>query len=87
MQCTNCMYYNYPMLSDKMSGNYTIVCGNCGHKHYRYIKNGVVTEDRHKYAANHGDTIHVPKSATNKEKRKMGVIAQLRQKEVAGLTR
>ena len=47
------------MLSDAMSGNYTIVCGNCKHEHYRHIKNGVVTEDRHNDSSDHGDTIHV----------------------------
>ena len=87
MHCTNCSHYNYPMLSDKMSGNYTVICGNCGHEHYRHIKDGVVTEDRHNHLANHGDTIHVPKSATSREKRKMGVVAQLRQAEAAGLSR
>ena len=87
MHCTNCQYYNYPMLSDKLSGNFTVICGNCGHEHYRYIKDGVVTEDRHNSAADHGDTIHVPKSASTKEKRKMGQILQLRQQESAGLLR
>jgi len=75
------------MLSDKMSGNFTVICGNCGHEHYRYIKNGVVTEDRHNNAANHGDTIHVPKSASSKDKRKLGMVAQFRQNEAAGLSR
>ncbi|MHA2280071.1 MAG: hypothetical protein ACXAC5_04240 [Promethearchaeota archaeon] len=70
-----------------MNGNYTVVCGNCKHEHYRHIKNGVVTEDRHNHAANHGDTIHVPKSAASKEKRKLGLIAQFRNKEAAGLVR
>lgn len=85
MYCTNCRFYNYPMLSDRMNGNYTIVCGNCGHHHYRHIKDGVVTEDRHNHAADHGDTIHVPKSAAQKEQRKLGKISEFRQQEAAGL--
>jgi RNase P subunit RPR2 len=87
MYCTNCSWHLYPMLNDRMSGNYTIVCGNCEHKHYRYIKDGVVTEDRHNYAADHGDTIHVMKAACQKEKRKLGAVAQLRAMETAGLLR
>jgi hypothetical protein len=75
------------MLSDKMNGNYTIKCGNCGHEHHRYIESGVVTEDRCNDKAGHVDTIHVPKSATSKEKRQLGVVAQFRQKEAAGLAR
>lgn len=81
----NCGWYNYPHLNDKMTGNYTIVCGNCGHKHYRYIKNGVVTADRHNETYGAGEVIHVLKSQTSKEKRKFGAMAQIRQMEAAGL--
>ena len=75
------------MLSDKMNGNYTIVCGNCKHEHYRHIKDGVVTEERHNHLAQHGDTIHVMPSACSKTKRgdMQGKVAQLRQLEAAGL--
>jgi hypothetical protein len=75
------------MLNETMNGNYTVKCGNCGHEHYRVLKNGVVTEDRHNSAADHGDTIHVMKSACQKEKRKVGLITQFRQKVAAGLAR
>ena len=74
--CTNCSWWNYPMLSDTMDGNYEIVCGNCGHIHYRVIKNGVVIDDKVQEEAKwndsrwsknvdkwSGDTIHVMKSA------------------------
>jgi hypothetical protein len=30
-----------------MYGNYTIICPNCSHTHFRIIKEGIVTEDRH----------------------------------------
>lgn len=83
--CTNCQFYNYPQLDDKMNGNYTIVCGNCGHHHYRVIVNGVVTRDRHDKHKPAAEIIHVMKSASQKERRQLGAIAQLRQREAAGL--
>lgn len=88
-QCTNCNHWNYPMLDECMSGNYTVICGNlkCKHEHYRHIKDGVVTEDRHNSAADHGDTIHVMPSATQSKKKELGKIAQFRQKVMAGLAK
>lgn len=86
--CTNCNWWNYPMLSDKMDGNYTIKCGNCSHEHYRVIKNGAVTEDRHNSAIDHGDTIHVMKSASFKKKKEdRGMIVRFRETVAAGLAR
>ena len=73
------------MLSDNMNGNYTIKCGHCGHEHYRVIKNGVVTEDRHNKNYKDVDVIHIMPSACSKEKRKLGGIAQFRAAEAAGL--
>jgi hypothetical protein len=70
-----------------MTGNYTIACGNCGHHHYRTIRNGVVTNDRHDKTLGIAELIRVMKSATQKEKRQLGAVAQLRQREVAGLNR
>lgn len=84
-QCTECAFFNYPMLDDKMNGNFTVVCGNCKHHHYRVLKNGVVTEDRHDKTLPAAEIIHVMPSATSKEKRKLGVVAQLRQMAAAGL--
>lgn len=88
-QCTSCDWFNYPMLSDQMSGNFVVICGNCDHKHYRHIKDGVVTEVRHNSNRGNGHfaghTVHVMKSASQKTKRKLGTVAQLRQKEAAGL--
>ena len=81
----NCGWYNYPMLDDKMTGNYIIVCGNCGHEHYRTIVKGVVTDDRHSATYKEAERIHVMKSASQREKRKLGAIAQFRQMEAAGL--
>ncbi|APU88928.1 hypothetical protein Rctr197k_122 [Virus Rctr197k] len=83
--CTECQHYNYPMLSDQMNGNYTIICGHCQHQHYRVIKAGVVTEDRHNKNLPPAEIIHVMPSACQKEKRELGQVAQLRQMEAAGL--
>lgn len=85
--CTNCGYFNYPWLRDDMCGNYTIACGNCSHHHYRVIVDGVVTADRHSDRYGEAEVIHVMKSATSKERRKLGAVAQFRQLEAAGLAK
>lgn len=84
-QCTECRWWNYPILSDTMSGNYVVRCGKCQHHHYRYIKKGVVTEDRHNQKENICDIIHVMPSACLQEKRKQGTVTQLREMMAAGL--
>lgn len=47
--CTECHKYFLTYLRDNMSGDYTIECPNekCKHHHYRKIKEGLVTQDRH----------------------------------------
>ncbi len=86
-QCTHCSGYNYPMLSDAMNGNYTLICGNpdCKHEHYRFIEDGVVTGDRHNEAADHGDTIRIMPSAFSKAQRKKGIVQSIRERVAAGL--
>jgi transcription elongation factor Elf1 len=86
-QCTNCSYWNYPMMSDAMDGNYTVKCGNCGHEHYRLVEKGVVTDIRHNYEKDHGDTIHVMKSACSADRREEGKIVNVRRGRFAGLFR
>lgn len=85
----NCGWYNYPMLDEKMNGNYIIICGHCGHEHHRQIKNGVVTGDRITIDGKDGtaERIHVMPSACQPTKRKLGAIAQFRQMEAAGLAK
>lgn len=83
--CTECRYFNYPMLDETFNGNYTIRCGNCGHDHYRVIKNGVVTADRHDKYQPAAEVIHVMPSATSKERRQLGAVAQLRALAAAGV--
>lgn len=91
-QCTECRWWNKPMLSDKLHGNYTVKCGHCGHYHYRVIKEGVVTGDRHSHAVSKqggkeiGDIIHVPASACTEKKPQIGTMANIRQLEAAGLS-
>jgi len=44
---TQCGKYFDTYLRRNMYGNYTIVCPNCGHNHFRVIKDGVVSDERH----------------------------------------
>jgi len=80
----NCGWYNYPWLDESMTGNYTIICGNCKHEHYRTIVNGVVTEDCHNEKHGTAQILHVLKSQTSPTKRQLGSIAMIRQMEAAG---
>jgi hypothetical protein len=80
----NCGWYNYPWLDDKMTGNFTIICGHCKHKHYRCIVNGVVTEDRHSDKYGEAQILHVLPAQTSATKRQLGSIAMIRQMEAAG---
>jgi hypothetical protein len=59
----------------------------CGHEHYRVVKGGVVTEDRHNKNLPICEVIHVMPSACSETKRQLGTIAQLRNMEAAGLLR
>ena len=42
-----CGKYFLTFLRENMYGNYTIYCPNCSHTHFRIIREGIVTEDRH----------------------------------------
>lgn len=42
-----CDNYFLTYLRDNMTGNFTIECPGCKHHHFRYIKEGLVTQDRH----------------------------------------
>jgi hypothetical protein len=43
-----CGKYFKTYLRTNMWGNYTIRCPACQHDHFRFIKGGLVTDDRHK---------------------------------------
>ena len=47
--CTECHMYFLTYLRENMHGTYTIECPNpkCKHHHYRKIKEGVCTQERH----------------------------------------
>lgn len=45
--CTECGKYFKTFLRASMWGNYTIECPNCNHHHFRVIKDGLITQDRH----------------------------------------
>jgi len=38
-------YFDF-VLNTSLNGNYRIHCPNCGHVHYRVLKNGQITEGR-----------------------------------------
>lgn len=42
-----CGKYFLTWLRENMFGNYTIECPSCKHHHFRVIKEGLVTRDRH----------------------------------------
>lgn len=46
MDCHNCHKDFIALLDHSIDGNHVIECAHCGHKHYRTILNGVVTETR-----------------------------------------
>jgi hypothetical protein len=61
-----CEGYFLTWLRDDMNGNYTIECPNCEHHHFRVVKDGLVTGDRH--SDQHGEaTILVTSKATYKK--------------------
>jgi len=49
--CTNCRQWVRVRISNKATGNLTIVCPDCKHEHYRYCENGEITEDRWRSSA------------------------------------
>ena len=44
--CTECHKYFDIKLNMSLDGNYRIHCPNCGHIHYRTIKQGTITDTR-----------------------------------------
>lgn len=67
--CQNgCRGYFLVRLRTDIDGNYTIVCPSCGHEHFRKIKGGVITGDRHnQFTKGYTERIVVPKSAFSVE--------------------
>jgi len=44
--CNNCSKYFDVKLNMSLNGNHRIHCPNCDHIHFRYVKNGEITENR-----------------------------------------
>lgn len=44
--CQECKKYFDFVLNTSLNGNYRIHCPNCGHIHYRVLKDGAITEGR-----------------------------------------
>lgn len=84
--CTNCHHYAYLKLNLAIEGNHVIVCGNCEHKHYREVKKGIITGDRFNESLGIADEIIMMKSAMvpPENRRKRGLIAQIREAEAVG---
>lgn len=52
LECHNCYDHNLPshftaVIDYDLNGNHEIECPRCGHIHYRIVKDGKVTGDRH----------------------------------------
>lgn len=45
--CHECKKDFVALLDYDIEGNHEIICPHCGHTHFRVIKGGKVTEDRH----------------------------------------
>jgi len=62
-----CGGYFKVFLRTNMFGNYTIQCPNpkCEHHHFRYVKEGVVTDDRHNVRGGQAEIIVGLKSTFN----------------------
>jgi RNase P subunit RPR2 len=46
LYCTNCGKMLEFKIKPEKTGKLIIVCDHCGHKHFRYVENGVVTSER-----------------------------------------
>ena len=64
--CAECKGYFVVRLRTNIDGDYTIVCPKCEHEHFRKVKGGIITKDRHGGGRN-PDRILGPPSAYSKE--------------------
>lgn len=47
LYCHNCGKYVQFNLDLSLDGNYKLDCPNCGHDHYRVVKDGKITDERY----------------------------------------
>lgn len=65
LDCTHCRQRVVVRLNRDATGNLTIKCPKCGHEHYRYCKDGEITEDRWRSSAGFVPTYLYSTTATN----------------------
>jgi DNA-directed RNA polymerase subunit RPC12/RpoP len=82
--CSECAGYVYVKLNTALEGNHIINCPNCGHQHYRFVKEGLITDCRFYEGKDIADEVIPMKSAYQKEKRVLGGVALIRQLEAVG---
>ncbi len=46
LYCHNCGRYVQFPLDLSMDGKYTLNCPNCGHEHYRFVHDGIISDER-----------------------------------------
>lgn len=87
--CQECDHYIYVWLNLKLSGNHVMNCPNCKHKHYRVVKNGVISSDRFNEDLPEKHEIVATQSACvpSSQRRNMGSIARQREAEATGLAK
>lgn len=78
--CAMCSHYLYPRMNMELDGNYVVNCPNCGHKHYRTIKGGYITEDRFCASSEMKHELIMPRSAAvpHSGRRNLGLSTQFR---------
>lgn len=84
--CAECDHCVYVHLSLHLNGNHIMHCPNCGHRHYRVIKDGVITSDRFSEQLPIASVIRPVKSAAvpREKRRYKGEIAKVREGELTG---
>ena len=61
--CYMCSHYVYAKMNVEINGNYIVHCPNCGHKHYRKIEKGKITDRRFDENCVSYHELIIPKSA------------------------
>jgi hypothetical protein len=86
--CQMCDHYTYARMNLSVNGNHIMNCPNCDHKHYRVVKDGVITSERFNEKEPHSYEIVAMKSACvpAEKRRTKGLIAKVREMEAAGMS-
>ena len=65
IHCHNCNRYVQFTIDLALNGNHTLDCPNCGHQHFRYVENGIITDVRWRSSAQSYRLTSVTVSATS----------------------